>query len=203
MNAPANAVHGATWALRPIRPAAGRKMRYNNAPFLARRNEFMPRLCCFFAVCALLGTVLPASAAVPVTRSDNFAARVSAAQVQEKTTQGQAFQKDLHALVTPYVLGFMVKKCSMTTGIKPLDFDFVANISRYRTLQDYQPNPSNKLTQCLGARLTGVCYPWIPTSYKKGGFGYPVELHVKASYTDGIVIKEGQRLRLNGSCPGF
>lgn len=162
----------------------------------------MQRLLYVFCCLASLVT-LEAFAATPNSSSSHFFARAQAAQAQAATASGQAFQKKLHALVTPYALGFMVKKCSITTGIKPQDFDLVANISRYRTLQDYQAKPSNKMTQCLGARLTGICYPWIPANYKQGGLGYPVELHVKAAYTDGIVIKEGQRLRLNGSCPGF
>lgn len=153
-----------------------------------------------FAYLFLLLTVSFSATAATVA-NDNVAARVAAADKLAATPSGQVYQKQLNELLTPRVLGIMLKKCSLTTGIAPMDFTLVANISAYRTLQDYVESPDNKLTQCMGPRLTGVCYPWIPAEYK--GRGYPIALKIKASYAEGVVIKKGERLRLNGTCPGF
>jgi hypothetical protein len=131
----------------------------------------------------------------------DFAQRVTMGDKLAATPAGQAYQQKLNALLTPEVVGFMLKKCSMTTGLAPMDFTLVANISAFRTLQNYQEEPENKLTRCFGARLTSVCFPWISAIYKESG--YPVVMRIQADVVKSVVIKKGERLHLNDTCPGY
>lgn len=148
---------------------------------------------------ALITFLLPLTASAGDIKS--YEARATSAQQQAATKKGQQYQQELHELLTPQVLGFMLKKCSITTGIAPTDFDAVASISVFRSIRNYQAKHPTALTRCVGKRLSAVCFPWISPDFKYSG--YPIQLHVKAAYTKGVVIKEGERLDLNGTCPGF